>query len=606
MKINRFLLLVLAFLFLATVPVEAVQRLDTVRVRDFGVRPDTGLDAIEGLRAAIEAIGKRNRPTVLCFERGRYDFYAPEGCDDTITVVAALRNLRSLTIDGCGAEFVAHGRLSLFQADECQDLTIRNFSLDWQRPYITQATIVRIADDFVDLAIDPKRYPYCFEKGEIRFTGETWKRDVDKESYSSAYDPQSGAIFYGTRDFPLSAGNALFRGRAFEVGADTVRFMGRADRQLPVGTALALYHGRYLSTAITVAKCRNVHFENIDLYHSPGVGIYGLRCENIRLERVCTVVNKAEKRRFSCVADAFHFTGCGGLIDLDACDCDGQGDDALNVHGTYVRIVDISADRKQVELRADRFLAGLVFEAGDDIWPIRYEQVSRGMKNRIETARLKSDGSLIVTLRRPLEDVICPGDYVENASWCPDVRITGCRFGRANRARGILLTTPGKVEVSRNHFGTAGTAILIEGDLSYWFESGAICDMDIHDNVFENCGTSASNDGGYGWGEAVISITPSSRPQSVDSPPYHRNIRIRNNLILTYDRPLLHARSVGGLHFSGNRIESTDAFPASAQQRETFLLEGCRDVHIRDNDFSGYGLPDTKTWLMLSDDITDR
>lgn len=59
---------------------------------------------------------------------------------------------------------------------------------------------------------------------------------------------------------------------------------------------------------------------------------------------------------------------------------------------------------------------------------------------------------------------------------------------------------------------TAGTAILIEGDTDYWFESGAVCDMDIHDNLFENCGTSASNNGGSGWGEALISITPSFRP----------------------------------------------------------------------------------------------
>lgn len=91
---------------------------------------------------------------------------------------------------------------------------------------------------------------------------------------------------------------------------------------------------------------------------------------------------------------------------------------------------------------------------------------------------------------------------------------------------------------------TAGTAILIEGDTDYWFESGAVCDMDIHDNLFENCGTSASNNGGSGWGEALISITPSFRPADESSPVYHRNIRIRNNRILTYDRPLLHARSV--------------------------------------------------------------
>ena len=65
------------------------------------------------------------------------------------------------------------------------------------------------------------------------------------------------------------------------------------------------------------------------------MGVYGLRSENILLKAVCTVVNRSEKRRFSCAADAFHFTNCRGLIELDGCNCNGQGDDALNIHGIY-------------------------------------------------------------------------------------------------------------------------------------------------------------------------------------------------------------------------------------------------------------------------------
>ena len=96
--------------------------------------------------------------------------------------------------------------------------------------------------------------------------------------------------------------------------------------------------------------------------------------------------------------------------------------------------------------------------------------------------------------------------------------------------------------------------------------------MDIHDNLFENCGTSASNNGGEGWGEAVISITPSYRPADEISPTYHRNIRIRSNRILTYDRPLLHARSVGELQFVANRIEQTS--PPRPHNANRFDLRG--------------------------------
>ena len=168
-------------------------------MRDFGALPDSGEDASEALRKAVATIGKREIPTVLCFESGRYDFHAPEGQDDRVNIVARLRGIRDLIIDGGGAEFIAHGRLMLFLAEECERLTIRNFSLDWERPYITQASIVALGDGHVDLAIDRKRYPYHIEKGRIRFTDETWEREIDPESYSTAYDPQSGAVLYGTR-----------------------------------------------------------------------------------------------------------------------------------------------------------------------------------------------------------------------------------------------------------------------------------------------------------------------------------------------------------------------------------------------------------------------
>lgn len=343
---------------------------------------------------------------------------------------------------------------------------------------------------------------------------------------------------------------------------------------------------------MTVVNCRNVCFEKIDLRHSPGMGVYGLRSENILLKAVCTVVNRSEKRRFSCAADAFHFTNCRGLIELDGCNCNGQGDDALNIHGIYARIVAVSKDRKQIELFGVRFPAERVFKADDEIWPIVRTTGSRGARNRIERIVRKSSKRLVVALREPLDKTFREDDFIENASWYANVSIHDCYFGRANRARGILLTTPGKVVVHNNRFMTAGTAILIEGDTDYWFESGAVCDMDIHDNLFENCGTSASNNGGSGWGEALISITPSFRPADESSPVYHRNIRIRNNRILTYDRPLLHARSVEGLQFVANCVEQTCDFPATAAQRQSFCLEGCRNVRIAENRFIGYGKPD--------------
>lgn len=576
---------------------------DTLYMRDFGTRPDSEEDATSALRQAITAVRRSGRPTVLRFEAGRYDFHAPAGADNRANVAATLREVNDLVIDGSGAEFVGHGRLTLFAAENCRNLTLRNFSLDWQRPYITQASIVAIGDNHVDLAIDRSRYPYRIEAGRIRFSGDDWVREVDPESYSTAFDPRSGAVLYGTRDYPLSDRNALFRGQAREIAPDTVRFFGKVDRQLPVGTLIALYHGRYLATAITLTECRNTRCEQIEFRHSPGMGIYGLRCENILLRGISTEPNRAEKRCFSCVADALHFTSCRGTIELDGCRFDGQGDDALNIHGTYIRLVGISKNRRRILLEGDRFPARHAIRPGDEIWPVDRKSVSRGKCIRISRIVGHDGKRLVAELARPLDDRFQCNDFVENASQVADVRIHDCRFGRGNRARGILITSPGHVEIFNNRFESAGTAILIEGDINYWFESGAVRDLEIRNNLFDNCGTSASNNGGTGWGEAVISITPSFRPDSTTSPAYHRNIRIRNNRIRTYDRPLIHARAVGNLLFADNLIEQTAAFPASASQRQSFRLDGCRNVRIARNRFVGYGNPDIATSHMKPEDL---
>lgn len=57
-------------------------------------------------------------------------------------------------------------------------------------------------------------------------------------------------------------------------------------------------------------------------------------------------------------------------------------------------------------------------------------------------------------------------------------------------------------------------------------------------------------------------------------------------------RWLLHARSVEGLQFVANCVEQTCDFPATAAQRQSFCLEGCRNVRIAENRFIGYGKPD--------------
>jgi len=107
------------------------------------------------------------------------------------------------------------------------------------------------------------------------------------------------------------------------------------------------------------------------------------------------------------------------------------------------------------------------------------------------------------------------------------------------RARGVLVSTPGRVLIERNRFASSGSAVLIAGDANYWYESGAGRDVTIRGNVF----APACLGSPYQFGEGIVSVYPEI-PAPDTAFPFHRNIRIEDNEFHPSDYPVLYAKSV--------------------------------------------------------------
>ena len=548
-------------------------RMRRIRVTDYGAVPDSGAAANGAFARALEACGGHD--AVIIFPRGRYDFHPDPDSEQTIAM--ALRGARNIVVDGGGSEFVFHGRMKVFHVEDCENVTLRNFSTDWDRPYISQGEFVAVTPQYVDLRIDRSQYPYVIEQGHIRFTGEGWSAGV-VDSYMNIYDKATGTIAYRTRD--SHTGN-IFNGEAEQVAPDVVRFHGSIlEREVPVrpGQIITLYHGTYILTGIELCYSRNITLEDITLYHTLSNGVYGYRCENITLHRVSTTPRTEKGRVFSTVADASHFTCCRGRILIDGCAHAGQGDDFMNVRGTYSRI----------ESFKDRCTAlidgrGWTMGATDTLWVVDRETMRRGAELVVRRIN-KRNGGYEVEFTDTVPAEVTEGMFLENKTWTPELVVRNCRFEKKNRARGMLVTTPRRVVIENNCFNTAGAAILIEGDLDHWFESGSHTDLTIRNNRFVNCCTSGCETGDrWEWGEAPITISPSFRPDSPDSPAYHRNITICDNTFECFDAPVLFARSVENLRFERNRLKSTFDYEPFLWQRSTLRLDGCRRVTVRDN-----------------------
>ncbi len=580
---------------------------DTLYMKDLGILPNTGQDQGNRINQIIQDLP--NRRLLLKFEKGRYDFFYKR---DSYNIGFGIVGKDSLTVDGGEATFVFHGKMSVAYVEKSSNITLKNFTVDWDRPYISQGTIKGTESNYVDVFVDSVQYPYTMRNDSVYFSNEQGFLPIDVEGYSTLYNPNSLDIEFLTRDRYISSDNSLFKGKVSKIGDNLLRFYGHVENKVAKETIITLYHGRYLAPGLILLNNKNAFLENITIHHALGMGVLAERCENLYFNKVNMVPNSKKERVFSGLSDAFHLVSNKGEIVITNCIHEGQGDDFANVRGVYIPIDRVHKNRKTLAVNFHRSSRSCYFSVGDSVWFIANETVQRidggtvqQVANRYDKDKNLVGYTVILDKEAPLE--VDERYFMENASWNPDLLIKNCHIGRRNRARGILVTTAGKVVIENNYFSTAGTAILMEGDIDYWYEAGALRDVSIQNNVFDNCGTSSSQNGGkWEWGEAIVTITPSFKPTSIHSPTYHKNIRIEHNIIRTFDKPILMARSVDGLYFNNNMIIQTYDYKPFAWQRANFKLDGCRNVDLSTNFFSNdFAYTGIETTHMRKEDVVE-
>lgn len=159
-----------------------------ISISDFGLKPDSRINAVPFVQKAINAC-KENPGATLVFPKGRYDFWAQHAIErdyyETNTydvnpkiLAVLLDRMDSLTIDGNGSEFIMHGRMQPFTLDHCRNITLKNFTVDWEIPLTAQGTVIESSPDFMEIEIDTHQFPYIIENRQLTFVGEGWKSSL--------------------------------------------------------------------------------------------------------------------------------------------------------------------------------------------------------------------------------------------------------------------------------------------------------------------------------------------------------------------------------------------------------------------------------------------
>lgn len=549
---------------------------------DFGARPDSGEDAVPAVRAAVEAASRVEGAVTLRLPRGRYDFRPEQAARRDLFIsnhsdpnpknlAFFLDGFRDLVVDGQGSLLVFHGRMLPFTIVNCERVTVRRLSIDWERPTHSQADVVRRGDGCFDLRFDPQ-YRYAIEEGRIVFVGDGWRCT---DWAVQPHDGRTGRIVYRTGDSGIGNGQTLGKLPARELKAGLVRFEGSLPERVRPGDVLVIRHNDRDHPGFFVCSSRDTVLEDLGLHHACAMGVLAQRCENVTLRRILVAPRIGSGRRFTTVADATHFSGCKGTILVEGCRFEGMLDDAVNVHGTCLRICEIVPPRTVKAEYVHHMSKGFdVAGPGDTIQAVRRDTLLPCARLTVESVKRLDERTAVFRFEEDLPAGPALGDGLENLTWTPEVVFRG-NVIRNNRARGMLFNTPRRTVVEENIVCTSGSAVLVAGDANYWFESGAVADLLIRGNIFENCLTNL-----YQFTHAVISIDPEIPRHIEGGHAYHRNIRIEGNIIRTFDAPVLYAEAVEGLTFESNIVQRTRDFEPFHPNGHAIRLHSCRAVRI--------------------------
>jgi hypothetical protein len=567
-------------------------RAQPIQITQFGVRPNSNMNATPGLLRAIESAQGKPGQT-LVFPKGRYDFW-PAGAlkrrffisnhDDaeSRSIALLLDGLSSFTVDGRGSDFVFHESIMPIALVHCASITLKNLSIDYATPHIIQATVVSANSSAVDLQMGPED-KYTVENGHIDIMGENWQMMAKS---SLEFDAKTRGVAWNTGD-----NWSFYKTTAQSIGPGVVRVTG-LQHQPKQGNILVLWSGDRLNPAIWVSESRDVSVSNVTVHSGQGMGFIAQKSENIHLDRFNVSLRAGTHRYVTTIADAVHFSNCKGIITVEHGLFENMLDDGINVHGSYLKITgQPSPDHLLVEFGHSQSF-GFTFAAPDEHLRLVDPKTTIGYATAtVKTVHRLDDKHIDLELENPITANVKDADVVENADWNPTVVYRNNHI-RNNRARGVLFSTPAGVTIEDNLFDhLSGPAILMGSDAHFWFESAPSHHVVICHNRFVDPLIGK-------FGSSVILLSPPFRPAGDANGYGLEDVRIEDNQFRLFQRPLLYATSTEQLTFRRNLVtEEKDYESWTPSDAPVFSFN-----HTRCIDVSGNRLP----WALTSSDIHER
>lgn len=443
-------------------------------------------------------------------------------CDGRMKKVAfPLLNTKNITIDGNGAEFVFCDRIQPFFVQRCENVTLKNFSIDFAFLRYAFAEVISADEEGFEVLLDRNIFDYEIKNGDIIFKcGRENLSTKDRKISTKAINrSEAGIVFSYSKNATeiernLAAPNVEFLAEDKCNGKVYIKYAGDTEKTaFKAGDQLCLaYDNDREAQAFFCEFSKNINLENVSIYRQGGMGFVADVCEDITIDNLKICVKKGRNEYYSTTADGIYLTNCSGSFVLKNSEICDTYDDAMNIHGYYMEVEKV-IDKNCVKLAHNFHSAhkGVVpLHIGDVLHfsnPQTMDEVCCAtVKDFTFNEETRSD--IIVTFEEDVD--IEKGMVAENRSSMPNVllennKITACPHIRLS-AKNIVI--------KNNRLSLKGTDIYINDLFAFWAEHGAVENVLIEGNDFGD--TSYSN-------IHVLSCRPKTANRQ------HKNITIKNN-----------------------------------------------------------------------------
>ena len=496
----------------------------------------------------------------------RYDFYVEDtiesdnqeyfsqtnkSADGFHRVAFLLKDLKNVVLDFGGATLMFHGRIIPFILDACKNVTLKNFKVDYDRSFYTQASVLECDSQHMKIHID-EGFTYRVDGGYLYAVSDTWEKNLNRDDcllwlYDRTGVKEYGIILalFGPEIFPgdnppLPIGQILVE----EDGKDLL-LKGEFPKDWSYNdgkNSLVFTHEVRDKNTITLVGCTDIYIENFILIHGAAMGIMAMGSENIYIDHFDMYMDyEGNKRLVTNNADAIHLYHCTGKFVLKNSYMEGLLDDTVNVHNNYLRVKEAKGKRLVLKSEAKGIdLHCKICSEGDTIAVYRGRtQELKGYYKICKTDIDEKNRLYLYDLDRETEGIDA-GDIIENRSSHPEILLDHCIFGRF---RGTMrLQSRNKTVVRNCEFRNKQTAILFTGDTTYWYESGPVNDFTI-----ENCKFYHADDLARLDFAGEVEFTEKERY-------YHKNITVKNCYFDGGKAAVL--RHVDNFIFEGNTVTS--------------------------------------------------